>query len=93
MKLPVAPKPLRLGGGEDARAGWPLEPGFLHLNHGSFGAVPRVALEAQDALKREMEALPVKWFINLPDRIAASRREISQRLSLDPERTAFVPNA
>ena len=92
-KVPPAPKPLHFPNGEDARAAWPLESGFLHVNHGSFGAVPRVALEAQDAMKREMEGLPVKWFINLPDRIAASRREISQRLSLDPERTAFVPNA
>ncbi|MFI5844157.1 aminotransferase class V-fold PLP-dependent enzyme [Catenuloplanes sp. NPDC051500] len=74
-------------------ADWPLSPTPLHLNHGSFGAVPRFALTAQAALRDEMEAAPVRWFAGLPDRIAAARAEIARFLRVAPETLALVPNA
>ncbi|MYR60922.1 aminotransferase, partial [Streptomyces sp. SID625] len=36
----TAPAPLLLDDGRPAAAAWSLDPALLHLNHGSFGAVP-----------------------------------------------------
>ncbi|WP_208971792.1 hypothetical protein [Kineococcus rubinsiae] len=44
--------------GRPAAAAWTLDPALRHLNHGSFGAVPRVAQEAQARLRAELEASP-----------------------------------
>ncbi|QFG70336.1 aminotransferase class V-fold PLP-dependent enzyme [Ornithinimicrobium pratense] len=87
----TTPRPLGPAGtGFDA---WPLDPGILHLNHGSYGAVPRIALAAQQGLRDEMEADPVGWFITLPARMAAARAELAPFLGLEAEGFAFVPNA
>ncbi|WP_051798300.1 aminotransferase class V-fold PLP-dependent enzyme [Catenuloplanes japonicus] len=74
-------------------ADWPLSPTPLHLNHGSFGAVPRFALDLQAALRDEMEAAPVRWFAGLPDRIATARLDVARFLHADPDSLALVPNA
>ena len=89
----IAPEALLLPDGRPARQGWPLRAGFLHLNHGSFGAVPLTALSEQSLLRDEMEALPVSWFITLPERIASARAAIAERLGVESTRLAFVPNA
>lgn len=74
-------------------ADWPLSAGTLHLNHGSFGAVPRFALAVQAELRAEMESAPVRWFAGLPPRIAAARAEIARFLRAAPDTLALVPNA
>lgn len=88
-----APAALMLDGERPAADGWTLSPEALHTNHGSFGAVPRVAQEAQNALRAEMDAGPVEWFSTLPERVGAARREIARFLGTDPTRTVLVPNA
>ncbi|MGX4687781.1 aminotransferase class V-fold PLP-dependent enzyme [Streptomyces sp. JNUCC 63] len=89
----TAPRPLLLDDGRPAAAAWSLDPGMLHLNHGSFGAVPLVAQRRQDELRAEMERAPVVWFPRLPARIAATRAEIADYLRVDAEDLALVPNA
>ncbi|MEU3509769.1 aminotransferase class V-fold PLP-dependent enzyme [Streptomyces longwoodensis] len=89
----VAPRPLSLDDGSPAARAWTLDPGMLHLNHGSFGAVPRVAQERQDELRAEMERAPVAWFPALPGRIAATRARIADFLRTDAGDLALVPNA
>ena len=42
---------------------WLLEDGVLHLNHGSFGATPASVLEAQERVRRRMEANPTRYFV------------------------------
>ena len=37
------------------REAWTLDPDVTFLNHGSFGACPRAALEVQSALRAQME--------------------------------------
>ncbi|MFF3736997.1 aminotransferase class V-fold PLP-dependent enzyme [Streptomyces sp. NPDC002566] len=89
----TAPRPLLLPDGRPAALAWSLDPGMLHLNHGSFGAVPRAAQERQDALRAEMERAPVKWFPELPARVAAARAEVAGHLGVDAGDLALVPNA
>ncbi|MET8473582.1 aminotransferase class V-fold PLP-dependent enzyme [Streptomyces sp. NPDC006422] len=72
---------------------WALDPHVRHLNHGSFGAVPRVTLDALRELRTEMDANPCRWFRALPERVALARAEIARYLRVSPEALALVPNA
>lgn len=89
----TAPRPLLLADGRPAASAWSLDPAQKHLNHGSFGAVPVVAQERQNALRAEMERSPVVWFPALPQRIAAARVELAAFLEVAPDDLALVPNA
>ncbi|MFI1921307.1 MULTISPECIES: aminotransferase class V-fold PLP-dependent enzyme [unclassified Streptomyces] len=92
-EIVTVPRPLTLPDGRPALAAWTLDPDLRHLNHGSFGAVPRVAQERQNALRAEMERAPVAWFPALPGRIAAARAAVAGRLRTDAKDLALVPNA
>ncbi|WP_306319559.1 MULTISPECIES: aminotransferase class V-fold PLP-dependent enzyme [unclassified Streptomyces] len=72
---------------------WALDPDVRHLNHGSFGAVPRVALDALRELRTEMEGNPCRWFRGLPERVAPARAELARHLRVTPDTLALVPNA
>ncbi len=87
------PAPLTLGDGRPATAGWTLDPTKRHINHGSFGAVPIVAQEHQQALRREMEAAPLTWFPALPAKVGAARVGIADFLGASVDQLAMVPNA
>ncbi|WP_263168290.1 aminotransferase class V-fold PLP-dependent enzyme [Streptomyces sp. SCSIO ZS0520] len=88
-----APEPLTLPDGRPAAAAWTLDPAIRHLNHGSFGAVPRCAQEEQNRLRQQMEASPVRWFPELPGRVAAARTAVAAFLRVPPGDLALVPNA
>ena len=92
-EIRTAPRPLLLPDGRPAMRAWTLDPGLRHLNHGSFGAVPRIAQERQDALRSEMERAPVVWFPSLPARLAAARETIARHLRTEAKHLALVPNA
>ncbi|MFI1032525.1 aminotransferase class V-fold PLP-dependent enzyme [Streptomyces sp. NPDC020951] len=89
----TVPRPLTLPDGRPALSAWTLDPRMRHLNHGSFGAVPRVAQERQNALRAEMERAPVAWFPSLPGRLAAARAAVAGHLRTDGRDLALVPNA
>ncbi|MET7761804.1 aminotransferase class V-fold PLP-dependent enzyme [Streptomyces sp. NPDC005355] len=72
---------------------WTLDPSVVHLNHGSFGAVPRTVQAAQRALREEMEANPDTWFRELPGRVGRARAAVGRFLRVPADRTALVPNA
>ena len=73
---------------------WCLDPAVTYLNHGSFGACPSAVLEAQAALRSEMEREPVDFLVaNLPARLDAARDTLSAFLGAAPEDVVFVPNA
>ncbi len=80
--------------GSDWSRLWPLDPGVTFLNHGSFGACPRVVLEAQARLRERMEAEPVRFlYRELEGGLDATRAELGAFLGADPDDLAFVPNA
>jgi isopenicillin-N epimerase len=73
---------------------WDLEPGLVFLNHGSFGASPRVVLEEQVRLRAELEANPVRFMHReLEPKLDAARTRLADLVGADPEGLAFVPNA
>ena len=49
------------------RDAFDLDPAVVHLNHGSFGAVPRVVAETQRSWRDRAEANPMRFFrVELP---------------------------
>ena len=44
-------------------ASWPLEPGLTYLNHGTVGVTPRRVLEAQRAIRDEIERNPSRFLL------------------------------
>ncbi|GAA1132024.1 aminotransferase class V-fold PLP-dependent enzyme [Kribbella jejuensis] len=72
---------------------WTLDPGVLHLNHGSYGAVPRRTQELMASLRTEMDANPMVWFRTVADRLTTSRLALASFLRTDPAGFALVPNA
>jgi isopenicillin-N epimerase len=72
---------------------WTLDPDVLHLNHGSFGAVPRRTQELLASLRAETEANPMRWFRSVAERLTASRLQLAAYLQTDPAGFALVPNA
>lgn len=73
---------------------WTLESGVDFLNHGSFGATPRIVLEAQDAWRARMEREPVRFFVReLEAALDNARGALARFLGADVDDLAFVPNA
>jgi isopenicillin-N epimerase len=75
-------------------AHWALDPAVVFLNHGSFGACPTAVLDAQQRLRRQMEAEPVRFLSReLDDRLDAARAALAAFVGADADDLAFVPNA
>ena len=73
---------------------WSLNSSVRYLNHGSFGAVPRVVVAAQLAIREQMEHNPNLFFRSeLPAMLRAARARCAVELGTDEQRVAFVPNA
>ncbi|MDP9192822.1 MAG: aminotransferase class V-fold PLP-dependent enzyme [Acidobacteriota bacterium] len=76
------------------RQHWTLDPAITFLNHGSFGATPRVVLDKQTALRAQMEREPVRFFVReLEPLLDDARRTLASFLNADANGLAFVPNA
>lgn len=73
---------------------WTLDPAITFLNHGSFGATPRVVLEKQSEYRAQMEREPVRFFVReLEPLLDEARRAVADFVGADAEGLAFVPNA
>ena len=73
---------------------WTLDPDVVFLNHGSFGACPRVVLEGQQRLRDEMERQPVSFFVRrFYDRLDEARASLADFVGADPACLAAVSNA
>ena len=80
--------------GSAVRSEWALDPDFLTVNHGSYGATPRVVLAAQDEWRARMEAQPTRFFARiLPGAIRDAASVLAKFLGAAPEDVVFVPNA
>ncbi len=73
---------------------WGLDPGFLTVNHGSFGATPRCVLAAQRAWQDRLERQPSRFMNTLyPAAIRDAAVVLGGFLNADPGKLAFVDNA
>jgi isopenicillin-N epimerase len=73
---------------------WGLDPSVVFLNHGSFGACPRVVLEAQRRVQELIEAEPIRFFVEFCEpMLDAARLRLAELVGCDAEGIALVPNA
>ncbi len=73
---------------------WQLDPAITFLNHGSFGACPRIVLQAQQRHRDQLEAEPVRFLTRIaPPLLDAARRSLAAFLAADAEDLVFVSNA
>jgi isopenicillin-N epimerase len=80
--------------GSAIRSEWALDPEFLTVNHGSYGATPKVVMAAQDDWRRRMEAQPTRFFARiLPGALREAAAVLARALNVDADDLAFVPNA
>jgi isopenicillin-N epimerase len=73
---------------------WTLDPGVTFLNHGSFGACPRVVLEAAQRIRERVEREPVRFLVaELEPLLDEARAAVGALLGAAADDLAFVPNA
>ncbi|MEZ4387250.1 MAG: aminotransferase class V-fold PLP-dependent enzyme [Candidatus Krumholzibacteriia bacterium] len=73
-----------------------LREDLIFLNHGSFGACPRVVHDRYQALQRELESNPVAFLDSrreLPGRLREARQHLARFLGAARDDLVFVPNA
>jgi len=80
--------------GKAVRHEWALDREFLSVNHGSFGAAPRVVLAAQDDWRRRMEHQPGRFMRAVfPDALRHAADRLGAFVGADGKDIAFVDNA
>ncbi len=73
---------------------WLLDPSIDQLNHGSFGATPLPVLQAQDRLRRRLEANPTEFLtVSALPLLASAREAAAAFVGADTEGFVFVSNA
>ena len=74
---------------------WLLDPGVLHLNHGSFGATPAAVVEAQQGIRERIELNPTRFFLEgeYQERLDQARRAVAHFVGADEAGLVFVTNA
>ncbi|HEV7484147.1 MAG TPA: aminotransferase class V-fold PLP-dependent enzyme [Thermoanaerobaculia bacterium] len=73
---------------------WLLDPTITFLNHGSFGAAPKVVLAKQNDLRTQLEREPVRFMVReLEPLLDDARATLAAFVGADPAAIAFVPNA
>jgi isopenicillin-N epimerase len=80
--------------GHPMRNAWDLDPDFLTVNHGSFGATPHAVRDAQRAWQDRMERQPTRFMMTiLPDALRQAADALGRFLNADGADIAFVDNA
>ena len=73
---------------------WPLDPRVDFLNHGSYGAAPRVVLEAQATWRLQLEQEPVRFLVEqLEPALDDARAAVGTFVGAGADDLAFVTNA
>ncbi|MDQ3407165.1 MAG: aminotransferase class V-fold PLP-dependent enzyme [Chloroflexota bacterium] len=84
----------RPGPARGPRDEWLLDPALTFLNHGSYGACPRLVLDAQTTWRARVERDPVRFLAaGLEPALDHARSALGVFLGADPDDLAWVPNA
>jgi isopenicillin-N epimerase len=80
--------------GHHLREHFLLDERLVFLNHGSFGACPKVVLKAQSEWRERLEKDPVAFMLNsLPTALRSQADELGKLLGAEGKDIAFVENA
>ena len=80
--------------GAAIRHEWGLDPDFLTVNHGSYGATPLAVLAEQERWRKRMEAQPTRFFLlEVPGALREAAGALARFLGAEAEDVVFVPNA
>ena len=86
--------PIEAGLGRSVRAEWDLDPGFLTVNHGSFGATPRRVIASQRGWQDRMERQPSSFMSTVcPAAIRDAADALGAFLNANGRDIVFVDNA
>ena len=78
---------------EELKSEWSLDPEFHHLNHGSFGAVPKKVQFEQQKWYQIIQKNPVQFYARDAMReVSRSREVIAKFLGQKPEQIALIRN-
>ena len=73
---------------------WDLDPNVMFLNHGSFGATPRVVMAAQREWQARLEREPVLFVHReMEQHLDVARESLARFVGCNPDDLAFVTNA
>jgi isopenicillin-N epimerase len=73
---------------------WLLDQHVVFMNHGSFGACPRVVLDYQSEIRSRLERQPVQFLgRDLEGLLDSARGALAQFVGADPDDIVAVPNA
>ncbi len=87
---PPAPEPLAA----DPVSHWLLDPEIDFLNHGCFGAAPRVVLDAQHTWRQRLETSPIELLHRRRrELLVEPKAAIGRFLGMAPDDFGFVTNA
>ncbi len=76
------------------KSDWLLDPGGIFLNHGSFGATPRVVLAEQDRWRAQMERHPTTFMTyEIGPALRAAAAKLAAFLHASADDLVFVENA
>jgi isopenicillin-N epimerase len=77
----------------EAKSEWSLDPDVHHLNHGSYGALPRVVYAEQKRWQEEVHRNPVGFYARQShDAVAAARAKIATFLGQEADQIVLVRN-
>jgi len=94
MASEVSDANLRAAAPSPLAAHWGLDPGVNFLNHGSFGACPKVVLAAQRRWQDRLESEPVRFMAReLEPLLDGARAELAAFVGAEAEDLVFVDNA
>jgi len=91
MSISIQPPPPF---GPEIRAQFALDPTLTFLNHGSFGSLPLVVRQAQEAWRLRIESNPIEWIgrRNI-ESLAAVKKPLARFVGCQPNDLGFVTNA
>ncbi len=80
--------------GPEIRAQFALDPTLTFLNHGSFGSLPLVVRQAQEAWRLRIESNPIEWIgrRNI-ESLVAVKKPLARFVGCQPNDLGFVTNA
>ncbi len=70
-----------------------LDPDVIFLNHGSFGATPRVLLDVYQEWQERLERQPVLFFREAPSLLHEARTSLASYVGCDADELVYVVNS